>query len=389
MSTWMPPELADRIIDFLWDSQPDLHACSLVCRQWLPSSRHHLFGWVTVRPTLEFLTLLQSPSNLVPNNARQLDFRLWPREMDSVTSQILHHLAKAWLVKTIIIGTFPPSVPDCPVLSHVSKLCFHRTNFPSFADFARYLGQFPGLRDLELSSPTYTWPDARDNICPEIPLELQSLAIHGVQRNSAILPWLASPEFAPRTRGLSLTFPPQVDNYVLGVLSQYLRHLDGWLQYLQLDVLPSLHLDETIKGLELDKLSGLLCLRLGRGLYFSIPRVPTTPPTCRTFPEILDIAHRFNSRNQLTELILDVEIAPNLWFSKSDSDLRLKEFLAKPGVNNIPTLRFCILRGREKRQAVDAHRQEFVAFIRERELISLDRKVFCSDENGTSSLGSA
>ncbi|KAJ7616962.1 hypothetical protein DFH06DRAFT_1107616 [Mycena polygramma] len=386
MSSWMPPELADRIIDFLWDNQSDLHACSLVCRQWLPSSRHHLFDWVTVRPTLEFLTLLQSPSNLVPNNARKLDFRLWPREMDSVTSQILHHLAKAWLVKTIIIGTFPPSVPDCPVLSHVTKLCFHRTKFPSFADFARYLGQFPGLRDLELNSPT--WPDARDNTCPKFSLELQSLAMQGVQRNSAQLPWLASPDFAPRTRGLSITFPPQVDTHTLSVLSQFLRHLNGFLRYLQLDVYPSLHLDETIAGLELDNLTGLQCLRLGRGLYFSIPRMPTSPPTCRTFPEILDITHRFTSRNQLTELILDVEIAPNLWFSKSDSDLRLKEFLAKPGVEKIPTLRFCILRGRETRRAVDAHRQEFVVFTRERGLISLDRKVVCSDENSPSSLGS-
>ncbi|KAJ6517210.1 hypothetical protein C8R47DRAFT_249819 [Mycena vitilis] len=384
MSSWMPPELADRIIDFLWDNQSDLHACSLVCRQWLPSSRHHLFGWVKVRPTVEFLTLLQSPTNLVPNNARKLDFGLWPAQMDSVTSQILHHLAKAWLVKTILIGTFPPSVPDCPVLSHVTKLCFHRTNFPSFVDFSRYLEQFPGLRDLELNS--LTWPDGWDNTCPVISLELQSLALQfeGVPRNSAILPWLASPDFAPRTRGLSLTFPPQVDIQTLSVLSQFLRHLNGFLQYLQLAVYPSLDLDEIIAGLELENLSGLHCVRLGRGLYFSIPRTPTSPPKCRTFPEILAIAHRFTSRNQLMELILDVELTTNLWFSKSDSDLCLKEFLARPDVGNIPTLRFCIIRGRETRRAVDAHRQEFVAFLRERELISSDRRVFCSGENSIS-----
>ncbi|KAJ6517217.1 hypothetical protein C8R47DRAFT_249975 [Mycena vitilis] len=384
MSSWMPPELADRIIDFLWDNQPDLHACSLVCRQWLPSSRHHLFGWVKVRPTLEFLTLLQSPSNLVPNNARQLDFRDWPQEMDSVTSEILYCLAKAWLVKTILIGTFPPSVPDCPVLSHVTKLCFHRTNLSSFVEFARYLGQFPGLRDLELNSPT--WPDGWDNTCPVILLELKSLALRleGVPRNSAILAWLASSDFAPRTRGLSLTFSPQVHTHTLSVLSQFLKHLNGFLQYLQLDVYPSLDLDEIIAGLKLDALAGLRCLRLGRSLYFNIPRTPTSPPTCRTFPEILAIAHRFTSRNQLTELILDVELATNLWFSKSESDLGLKEFLVKPGVDKIPALRFCIVRGRETRRAVDAHRQEFVAFLRERELISSDRRVFCSDENSIS-----
>ncbi|KAJ6585693.1 hypothetical protein B0H19DRAFT_854687, partial [Mycena capillaripes] len=68
----MPPELTDRIIDFLWDSQLDLRACSMVCRQWLPSSRHHLFESITVRPDIGFFTLLQSPSNVVPNHARTL-----------------------------------------------------------------------------------------------------------------------------------------------------------------------------------------------------------------------------------------------------------------------------------------------------------------------------
>ncbi|KAJ7831181.1 hypothetical protein B0H13DRAFT_1522858, partial [Mycena leptocephala] len=50
MSSQMPPELTDRIMDFLWDSQPSLCACSLVCRKWLPASRHHLFDSITIRP---------------------------------------------------------------------------------------------------------------------------------------------------------------------------------------------------------------------------------------------------------------------------------------------------------------------------------------------------
>ncbi|KAJ7923804.1 hypothetical protein B0H13DRAFT_1526324, partial [Mycena leptocephala] len=50
MSSRMPPELSDRIIDFLWDSQPGLCTCSLVSSKWLPASRHHLFESMTIRP---------------------------------------------------------------------------------------------------------------------------------------------------------------------------------------------------------------------------------------------------------------------------------------------------------------------------------------------------
>ncbi|KAJ6585692.1 hypothetical protein B0H19DRAFT_1228018 [Mycena capillaripes] len=40
MSSRIPPELTDRIIDFLWESQADLRACSLVCRSFPPSLRN-------------------------------------------------------------------------------------------------------------------------------------------------------------------------------------------------------------------------------------------------------------------------------------------------------------------------------------------------------------
>ncbi|EMD30984.1 hypothetical protein CERSUDRAFT_60622, partial [Gelatoporia subvermispora B] len=38
-----PPELTDRVIDYLHDDNTALGNCGLVCRAWLPSSRMHLF----------------------------------------------------------------------------------------------------------------------------------------------------------------------------------------------------------------------------------------------------------------------------------------------------------------------------------------------------------
>ncbi|KAL6302240.1 hypothetical protein BKA93DRAFT_403773 [Sparassis latifolia] len=38
----LPPELQDMIMDYLHDDKPSLLSCSLVCRCWIYSSRHHL-----------------------------------------------------------------------------------------------------------------------------------------------------------------------------------------------------------------------------------------------------------------------------------------------------------------------------------------------------------
>lgn len=40
----IPPEIFDIIIDFLYDDKRTLSACSLVCSQWLPSTKYHLFS---------------------------------------------------------------------------------------------------------------------------------------------------------------------------------------------------------------------------------------------------------------------------------------------------------------------------------------------------------
>lgn len=48
MSFPFPQELIDTIIDFLHDDKPSLYACSLVCRDWLETSRIHKFSSLTV-----------------------------------------------------------------------------------------------------------------------------------------------------------------------------------------------------------------------------------------------------------------------------------------------------------------------------------------------------
>ncbi|KAF8218062.1 hypothetical protein K438DRAFT_1451511, partial [Mycena galopus ATCC 62051] len=39
-----PPELEDALIDFCHEDHATLATCGLVCRDWLPTSRYHLFS---------------------------------------------------------------------------------------------------------------------------------------------------------------------------------------------------------------------------------------------------------------------------------------------------------------------------------------------------------
>ncbi|KAJ7257821.1 hypothetical protein C8J57DRAFT_987218, partial [Mycena rebaudengoi] len=63
----LPGELVDSIIDFACFDSQTLAACGLVAKQWLPSSRFHLFSSIhlrrdRIRDTVEtFLLLVQSP----------------------------------------------------------------------------------------------------------------------------------------------------------------------------------------------------------------------------------------------------------------------------------------------------------------------------------------
>ncbi|KAH9915123.1 uncharacterized protein B0H18DRAFT_915170, partial [Fomitopsis serialis] len=44
----LPPELTDRIIDYLHTDVHSLCACALTCRTWLPAARYHRFRSVSV-----------------------------------------------------------------------------------------------------------------------------------------------------------------------------------------------------------------------------------------------------------------------------------------------------------------------------------------------------
>ncbi|KAF8168656.1 Alpha/Beta hydrolase protein [Mycena galopus ATCC 62051] len=340
MSSMMPPELTDRTIDFQWESQRNLRACSLVCKQWLPSSRRHIFTSITVRPDGRFAALVQSPSNVVGNYTRILNFPgcQWPHEMDDTVSRVARHLPTLHNLTTVIVGSFPPSPKIFPVLPQVTKLSLQHTRFASGSDFAEFLSKFTTLRELELAWLTLAH---NDGVWPCL-TELEYLGLQGFERAPDILRWLSSADYSPRPHKLALSIPNDApDPDALSILSKFLQRLDGHLQYLRLEVLPSTYLQWTFVQLNPGCLSSLQRLRIGHGINFYPSSTVAPLGACRVFPAVLEIALGITSRNRLAELTFDVDVVPDPWTTSSDSGIRT--ILTNHYVDQIPIVRFQVV----------------------------------------------
>ncbi|OCH87950.1 hypothetical protein OBBRIDRAFT_117604 [Obba rivulosa] len=81
-----PPEITDRIIDFLFDDPPALKNCSLVRHSWPPPSRYHLFASVSLHGrNLESWgrLLMRTPS--IDACVRALSLYLWERDGETMS----------------------------------------------------------------------------------------------------------------------------------------------------------------------------------------------------------------------------------------------------------------------------------------------------------------
>ncbi|OBZ66105.1 Glyceraldehyde-3-phosphate dehydrogenase [Grifola frondosa] len=108
ISPTLPPELTDRIVDYLHDNFHDLAACSLICRAWLPSCRYHEFStvwtWFSAKKLHE--VLCASPV---------IGLYVWWLEVDplgpySIPEDILARITRKLPNATIFWLEFMPSI---------------------------------------------------------------------------------------------------------------------------------------------------------------------------------------------------------------------------------------------------------------------------------------
>ncbi|KAH9941343.1 hypothetical protein B0H21DRAFT_753234 [Amylocystis lapponica] len=181
---FVPPELCDRTIDYLWDDPRALRACSLTCRAWLPSTRLHLFHSISLNGPNDCARLI-AVLDVSAKASAGLEFyireltlsgrfdRHWnvwsnPKAMDIPLSQLLVRLDRVECLKITATRHVQNSGPDAadtadPYREMLRCLCqgpfarsirsLHLTHiaFPDSADIECLLASYPRLTHLKLS----------------------------------------------------------------------------------------------------------------------------------------------------------------------------------------------------------------------------------------------
>ena len=153
----LPPELTDRIIDFLYDNHLALSSCSLTCSSWLPTSRLHRFRLVrldhkTVLPFHNQLSITPSIAAYVKvlvvvgwDNASPYRFKYSVRRPGpALLSSVLEKTRS--LLELRVYDCTLRLLPKLPQSLELLELCDVRV--PSATYLVERLSDLPRLRSL-------------------------------------------------------------------------------------------------------------------------------------------------------------------------------------------------------------------------------------------------
>lgn len=140
----IPPEIVDRIIDYSHDDTKTLVACSLTARDWVPSTRLHLF------------------TNLSLLSARQVSRFI---ELDSLAPYIFNHCQELSLGSNSQFGDFHPTgsqpfngTPQSLIDEHVGHFAsLHTLHFRGFRTGVKgdFLASLLGV-SVKITTATFT-----------------------------------------------------------------------------------------------------------------------------------------------------------------------------------------------------------------------------------------
>ncbi|KAH9832892.1 uncharacterized protein C8Q71DRAFT_243006 [Rhodofomes roseus] len=162
----LPPELFDESIDHLWDDPKSLAACALTCRDWIGTSRLHLFRTVRIQNASQcarFEALLQSTPAIarcvrrftvsaeykgVDEAGRSVEDDAWVNAVGG----FVHRLER---VTTIGLSRvrWHALLPETQAafvdrFAHVRTLFLFEVRFEASRDVLDFLGAFPALNEL-------------------------------------------------------------------------------------------------------------------------------------------------------------------------------------------------------------------------------------------------
>ncbi|KZT69423.1 hypothetical protein DAEQUDRAFT_726723 [Daedalea quercina L-15889] len=171
----MPPELTDRIVDFLHDDQAALKSCGLTCRSWLAAVRYHLYYAINlenIRLFCAFSSLLNRTPSL-GRYVREMNLAMTEELQESdVLSTIVVHLGR---VRRLALSGDILKVDQAifkrfgPVQELALSLSSCR-----ISDVAALFLAFPGISDLSIKNTKYLYgPFDHVPMLPVKRLELQ------------------------------------------------------------------------------------------------------------------------------------------------------------------------------------------------------------------------
>ncbi|KAI0926912.1 hypothetical protein AcV5_007584 [Taiwanofungus camphoratus] len=156
----LPPEITDRIIDFLWDDAPALYACSLTCRSWTAASRYHLITTLRIGDRSAFDSL----AHFAQHDPRAKEYLDYAREIiiyDSKPRPFAHlvlqsfgrHMSKVRSIRLYnafwknmpLHRTFPMLVAQ---FVSVSQVYLETCLFHNLSDLKRLVCALPQLEVL-------------------------------------------------------------------------------------------------------------------------------------------------------------------------------------------------------------------------------------------------
>jgi len=171
----IPPEIVDRIIDYVHDDVKTLTACSLIARDWVPSTRLHLFAKLSLLSEDEVARFTEL-DNFAPNilyycqeltigTNNKFDYPSAPPLLPFVgtpPSTIGERINRLTSLHTLHLRGFPSGVrsnliPTLVVISEkITTITFTDSSLESCYDLWKILRLFPNLEHVHVSNLGYS-----------------------------------------------------------------------------------------------------------------------------------------------------------------------------------------------------------------------------------------
>ncbi|KZT07926.1 uncharacterized protein LAESUDRAFT_724403 [Laetiporus sulphureus 93-53] len=245
----LPTEICDYILDHLWDDHKTLKVCSLVTREWLPTTRKHLFdfvGIITKPQRVAFEDVILRSGDAVALCVRKLDLKweLGVSRSPPIPVSVARMIASLGRLEELTLrGTIwsdshsPPKTTTWPVLPMVKALHLRISIVAAVVSLQRFICACPSLSSLELqigrtsvSHRSHTHPPT---VIPRS-IVLETLQC-SLDEPDPMLGWLLYGGLKLRMRRLAITVPdyPTSGNYLrTGDVQALLRASGECLEHL-------------------------------------------------------------------------------------------------------------------------------------------------------------